>query len=69
MTIATGFISTIAGKGTSTYSGDGGAATSAEVYLPSGVVVDSSGSYPHYYSFIHLLINEFFFVYRQRVPR
>ncbi len=36
-------ILTIAGIGTSGYSGDGGAATSAEMDEPSGIVVDSSG--------------------------
>ena len=40
----TGIISTIAGSGTQGYSGDGGAATSAEFYLPTGVRVDLSGN-------------------------
>ena len=40
----TGFISTVAGTGTCGYSGDGGVATSAQVNLPSGVTVDSSGN-------------------------
>ena len=46
VTVATGIISTIAGIGSSTtgtFSGDGGAATSALLYAPQGVVVDSSG--------------------------
>ncbi len=43
VTISTGIISTIAGTGSGTYSGDGGAATSAALYLPQGVTVDSSG--------------------------
>ena len=37
-------ISTIAGTGTASYSGDNGPATSATVYGPSGIVIDSSGN-------------------------
>src|SRR5215469_4306610 len=36
-------ITTIAGNNTAGYSGDGGAATSAELRGPSGIAVDSSG--------------------------
>ncbi len=36
-------IFTIAGTGTSSYGGDNGAATSASLYLPGGVALDSSG--------------------------
>ena len=43
VTAATGFISTVAGNGTLGYSGNGGAATSAELQYPYGVAVDSSG--------------------------
>jgi sugar lactone lactonase YvrE len=39
-----GIITTVAGNGTYGYSGDSGAATSAELYNPSGVAVDSSGN-------------------------
>ncbi len=43
MTVSTGIISTIAGTGTSSFSGDGGAATSATFKTPRGVALDSSG--------------------------
>ena len=39
-----GIISTVAGDGTPGYNGDGGAATSAELYSPEGVAVDSRGN-------------------------
>jgi trimeric autotransporter adhesin len=39
---ATGTITTVAGNGVSGYSGDGGAATSAEMSAPAGVAVDST---------------------------
>ena len=41
---ATGIITTIAGTGTAGFSGDRGLATSAEVYNPEGLAVDSSGN-------------------------
>ena len=43
VTVSTGIITTIAGTGTSSYSGDNGAATSASLNLPHGVAVDASG--------------------------
>ena len=43
VTVSTGIISTIAGTGTGSYSGDNGAATSATLYYPQGVAVDASG--------------------------
>ena len=43
VTVSTGIISTIAGTGTSSYSGDNGAATSAALYMPCGIALDTSG--------------------------
>jgi uncharacterized protein (TIGR03437 family) len=41
---ANGVITTVAGSGTPGYGGDGGAAASAQLNLPIGVAVDSSGN-------------------------
>ena len=43
VTVSTGIITTIAGTGAGSYSGDGGAATSADLAYPSGVGLDTSG--------------------------
>ena len=45
VTVSTGIITTIAGTGSTTFSGDGGAATSATFYYPNGVSLDSTGSF------------------------
>jgi uncharacterized protein (TIGR03437 family) len=42
--VSGGTISTVAGNGTSGYTGDGAAATSAELSNPEGVAVDASGN-------------------------
>jgi len=44
VTASTGVITTVAGTGTSGFSGDGAAATSAELRSPMSVAVDSSGN-------------------------
>jgi trimeric autotransporter adhesin len=44
VTKSTGIISTVAGTGSSSYSGDGGLATSAKLYYPYGVAIDASGN-------------------------
>ena len=45
VTVSTGIITTVAGTGTTSYSGDGGAATSAALNYPYGVALDSAGNY------------------------
>jgi hypothetical protein len=44
VTTSTGIITTAAGNGTAGFSGDGGLATSAELHLPIGVVVDMANN-------------------------
>ena len=45
VTVSTGIITTIAGSGgTGSFSGDGGVATSATLYGPTGIVLDASGT-------------------------
>ena len=44
ITIATGIITTIAGNGTGSFSGDGGPAISAELYAPDGLYFDNYGN-------------------------
>ncbi len=43
VTVSTGYISTVAGSGILGYSGDGGAATNAELNWPWGVAIDAEG--------------------------
>lgn len=43
--LTTGLISTVAGDGTPGYSGDGGPATSAEMYFPASVALSNSTLY------------------------
>ena len=43
VTVSTGIIATIAGTGSTSYSGDNGPATSATLYYPIGVALDASG--------------------------
>ena len=43
VTVSTGIITTLAGTGSATYSGDNGAATAAALYNPCVVRLDSSG--------------------------
>ncbi len=48
VTISTGIITTTAGTGTSSYSGDGGAATAAELFGPRNIAFDSLGNYYYF---------------------
>ena len=43
VTVSTGIITSIAGTGTPSYSGDGGDAMSATLEYPQGVALDASG--------------------------
>ncbi len=48
VTVSTGIITTVAGSSTSgSYSGDGGAATSAGLYTPGRVTLDSAGTHSY----------------------
>ena len=44
VTVSSGIISTIAGTGAASYSGDNGPATSATLHFPFGVALDSAGT-------------------------
>ncbi len=45
VTVSTGIITTIAGTGTGSYSGDNGPATSAALLLPTDIAVDLEGTF------------------------
>ena len=66
--VSTGIISTIAGTGSTTFSGDNGAATSATLYYPSGVALDASGRILYYcplhrYTVSSAMFDEIFFYF------
>ena len=44
VTISTGIITTIAGDGSTTFSGDNGPATGTTLYYPYGLAIDSLGT-------------------------
>ena len=52
--MSTGIITTIAGTGTTSYSGDNGLATSATLYYPTDVALDSAGN--SYVTFLVALV-------------
>ena len=64
VTISTGIITTIAGTGTSSYSGDNGPATAATLYAPVGVALDSAGSSYSLTYFFSFAIVTFFLLIR-----
>ena len=55
VTVSTGIITTLAGTGSSSYSGDDGPATAAALWYPRGVWVDPSGNAAEYSRCIGLL--------------
>ena len=61
-TLNSDIITTIAGTGASTYSGDDGQATSAGIYNPCGVALDASGRPRH--SMLSELSNSYVILYR-----
>ena len=66
VTVSTGIISTVAGTGAATYSGDGGPATSATLYNPTGVALDASGTYVY---FLAISLSSNHSLRRQRIYR
>jgi len=54
VTISTDIITTIAGIGSSGYSGDNGQATAAALNFPDGLTVDTSGK-PHFFTFMYYI--------------
>ena len=55
--VSNGVISTIAGTGTASYSGDNGAATSATLSRPIAVTLDSSGTKLKSSTLIYIFLN------------
>ena len=70
VTVSTGIITTYAGTGTASYSGDGGAATSAALKGPYGVAVDVSGTtFSPSFPSCFLLMNTTILLTRQSLHR
>jgi hypothetical protein len=62
VTVSTGIITTIAGTGSVSHSGDNGQATSATLHGPTGVTLDSAGWFClHLLVTFPTLLNLFFF--------
>ena len=58
VTLSTNIITTVAGAGSTGYSGDGGQATSALLYSPVGIELDQLGRHYVYISnlFVHIFL-------------
>ena len=69
VTISTGLVSTIAGTGTNSYSGDGGEATSAALNYPQGVALDSSGSFLFLYQQFYTNFSRLLILFRECLYR
>ena len=67
VTISTGIITTFAGNGASSYSGDNGPATAAALFSPSNVALDSGGTRSPLSWY--LLFSDYYSFARQRVHR
>ncbi len=65
ITVSTGIITTIAGTGINSYSGDGGQATSATLNTPRDLKLDSSGRLKCYFLYVYCL----YISKRQRLHR
>ena len=68
VTISTGIITLIAGTGSTTFSGDTGAATSATLNNPFGVALDASGRILYYcplhrYTVSSAMLDEIYFIF------
>lgn len=68
MTVSTGVMTTIAGTGAARYSGDGSDATSARLYYPNGVTLDSSGTSSHSFYLLSVLLL-FIVIFRECLHR
>ena len=62
VTVSTGIITTFAGTGSYTYSGDNGPATAAAFSCPIGVALDASGNH-HFILIIIVFVTFLYFLY------
>jgi hypothetical protein len=69
ITMSTGIISTYAGSGSSSYNGDGGVASSASLYGPQGLYIDTSSGTSSYEIGLPSLDNSHNYLFRQHVHR
>ncbi len=56
VTVSQGIITTVAGAGSQSYSGDNGPATSAALSLPYGVSLDSAGALLRFYLYWYIVL-------------